>query len=147
MDNRRLSIELESDIARTEILYEAVTRFCRAVGLSKKLTSHVNIAAEELFTNIVKYAFDNIAGHKIKVTLTHTHQVTTLRMVDDGRPFDPTRSQTLEHPCPSLDGAKIGGLGIHLCKRLVDKMTYRREGKKNIVTVFFKSEASPLEPV
>jgi serine/threonine-protein kinase RsbW len=53
---------------------------------------------------------------------------------DDGEPFNP-----LEAPEPdtekSLEERTIGGLGIHLVRKLMDRLEYKREGERNLLTV------------
>jgi serine/threonine-protein kinase RsbW len=49
---------------------------------------------------------------------------------DDGKPFD-----LLAQPEPDIhapiEERKIGGLGIHLLRKLMDKVDYRRAGDRN----------------
>lgn len=138
MDARQLNLSLDSDIAQTEILYREVTRFCRELGLSARQTNHLNVAAEELFTNIVKYAYESNSSHRIDINLLFERpDRITVRIEDDGRPFDPTQAESPQPACP-IDERKIGGLGIHLCKKMVDEMIYRREGDRNIMILVLK---------
>lgn len=146
MDSRKLTLDLACDIAQTGILYQEVTRFCRELGLPERLTKRLNVAVEELFTNIVKYGYEKSdTRRRIAITLDagrHEKRV-SLRIEDDGRPFDPTRAEAPASRCP-IDEEKIGGLGIHLCRKLVDEMTYRREGGRNIVTLALKLDHMPV---
>ena len=52
-------------------------------------------------------------------------------------PFNP-----LELPRPdtdsSLDDRAIGGLGIHFVRTLMNDMTYRREGGRNVTMLRYK---------
>ena len=53
---------------------------------------------------------------------------------DDGIAFDP-----LEVPPPdlesSLEDRPVGGLGVHFMLTLMDEVTYRREGDRNVLTM------------
>jgi anti-sigma regulatory factor (Ser/Thr protein kinase) len=54
---------------------------------------------------------------------------------DDGQPFNPL----LDAPAPDLGAATeerpIGGLGLHMVKKMTRSLTYRREGGRNRVDV------------
>jgi anti-sigma regulatory factor (Ser/Thr protein kinase) len=55
--------------------------------------------------------------------------------VDSGRPFDPLS----DAPEPDLNAVveerRIGGLGVHLVKTLMDQMHYKRENEQNRLTI------------
>ena len=60
--------------------------------------------------------------------------VVTAEVSDDGRAFDP-----LKVPPPDLESdlqsRPVGGLGVHFIKTLMDEVSYRREGGRNILTM------------
>jgi anti-sigma regulatory factor (Ser/Thr protein kinase) len=56
-------------------------------------------------------------------------------MVDDGIPFNPLGVETPDTDLP-LEEREIGGLGIHLVRRMMDKVSYRRRIDKNVITVY-----------
>jgi len=60
---------------------------------------------------------------------------------DDGQPFDP-----LAVPEPdtakSLEERTIGGLGIHLVRKLMDNLEYKRQGERNLLIMKKKTQES-----
>ena len=54
----------------------------------------------------------------------------TVDVVDDGIPFDPTAAAA---PDTSLEveDRDVGGLGVHLVRKLMDEVAYRRDGDRN----------------
>ncbi len=98
----------------------------------------IDLAAEEIFVNIAHYAYkDKLpAGQTGSVGLTCTMEDDLLCMIfrDSGVPFNP-----LERPDPditlSAEDRSIGGLGIYLTKKYMDKIEYRYENDENILTI------------
>jgi anti-sigma regulatory factor (Ser/Thr protein kinase) len=94
----------------------------------------VNLALDELFTNIISYGFDDQSEHIIQVLISADNNLLTVVLEDDGIPFNPVDRLSPELPC-DLEECKVGGLGIHLVKNLVDEVAYRRSGDKNVLTL------------
>ncbi|MBP7828454.1 MAG: ATP-binding protein [Kiritimatiellae bacterium] len=93
-----------------------------------------SLALEEMLTNIIKYGYDDAAEHRIDIRVESGEKELALTLEDDGHPFDPT---ALAEPDTSrrVEDRTVGGLGIHLTRKLTDGMTWRREGGKNIVRI------------
>ena len=66
----------------------------------------------------------------------------TITIIDDGVPFNPLPTQPPDTQC-GVEKRKVGGLGIHLVKQLMDHLNYRREKGLNIVTLIKKREIPP----
>ena len=60
-----------------------------------------------------------------------------IKILDNGTPFDVC---TVPHPDIScgIRDRKIGGLGIYLIHKMVDELCYRREGDRNVLTMFIR---------
>jgi anti-sigma regulatory factor (Ser/Thr protein kinase) len=124
--------ELKID-AETENL-EAVLEFIDAgmSGLPEKTRRHVLVAAEEIFVNIAQYAYGPETG-KVIVRVTSGGDV-TVEFEDSGVPYDPTQKNDPDITL-SAEEREIGGLGIFMAKSIMDSISYRREGNKNILTI------------
>jgi serine/threonine-protein kinase RsbW len=97
--------------------------------------ARVLIVVEELVTNLVKYGYPaGMQPGSVEITLRRVGDRLDIEIVDDGQPFDP-----FARPEPLLDGdlesRPIGGLGLHLVKSLMDRTDYRRDGRRNIVSM------------
>ena len=106
----------------------------RQFGFPPKTLHDVQLAVEEHLTNILNYGFDDQAEHQIKVRAFIAATELRIEVEDDARPFDP-----LKHPVPDLsqplDARPVGGLGIHMMRKSVDRLEYRRAGRKNILVM------------
>jgi anti-sigma regulatory factor (Ser/Thr protein kinase) len=101
-------------------------------GLPEKMQHKVLIAAEEIFVNIAQYAYRPNIG-KATVRVDHGCDV-TIEFEDSGVPYDPLQKIDPNVTLPAEE-REIGGLGIFMAKSLMDSISYRREGNRNILTI------------
>jgi anti-sigma regulatory factor (Ser/Thr protein kinase) len=106
----------------------------RRLNLSRKCLFEMNLALDELFTNIISYGFQDRSEHLIRVHISADHNVLTVVLEDDGMAFNPVDRIPPEMPC-TLDECKVGGLGIHLVKNLMDEVIYERRAGTNVLTL------------
>lgn len=134
MSQCRVSLQLKNCQTETEKLCRCVEDFGKTAGLAPKAVFSLTLALEELFTNIVSYGFEDGAEHAIDITIDHDDGTLVVRLEDDGIPFNPETAEKPDVRCP-LEESKIGGLGIHLAKKMVDEFVYERRNDKNIITM------------
>lgn len=104
------------------------------MGLPDAILSDLDVCAAEAVHNIISYAYDDAASHRIVVRLTHAQSHVDLELEDDGHPFNPLEFPPAP-PVSSLDQAPLGGRGIHLIRGLMTECKYRRSEGKNILTM------------
>ena len=127
-----MSVTLVNDRSEVERLGRLVEAFGETEGLGAETIFSVNLALDEVVTNVIRYAHDDGRQHPIVVRLTLEPGVLTADVEDDGRPFNP-----LEAPAPDLEASiehrPIGGLGIHLVRSVMSSVAYRRENGRNVL--------------
>lgn len=111
-----------------------VENFAATHGVDGQDAAVINLALDELITNICSYGFDDDGEHAIALKLALDDDVLTASIQDDGRPFDPLKAKTPD-PSASLDQRQPGGLGLFLVRSLVDDIQYRRRGGANHLTL------------
>ena len=94
----------------------------------------MNIVFDEMLNNIISYAYHDEDEHEIEIRVELSENRLTVSIVDDGIPFNPIGVETPDTEL-SLEERKIGGLGIHLVRRVMDKVSYQRRIDKNIATL------------
>jgi serine/threonine-protein kinase RsbW len=132
MANGPYTFELKSNLSELDILCERLESICQSLNLSQKCKFEINLALDELFTNIISYGFDDNEEHVIEITIDLEPDRVVLRVEDDGIPFNPVEASEPEVAC-SVENCKIGGLGIHLIRNLMDEICYRRCGDRNVL--------------
>ena len=143
MAKKLYSFELKSSLSELDQLCQNLETFGKKFGFSKKVIFEINLALDELFTNIISYGFKDDKEHVIKVTLTPRNNELCLCIEDDGTPFNPIDFETPDVSC-SVEECKIGGLGIHIMKKLMDEVCYQRCNNKNMLTL--KKKIGTEEP-
>jgi serine/threonine-protein kinase RsbW len=83
MPKKKYSFKLKSNLSELDRLCEHLDRFGQSAGLSKKSIFEINLALDELFTNIISYGFPDDDEHVIEVTITPQNE--TLCMCIEAR--------------------------------------------------------------
>ncbi len=129
---QRLSLTLHNDLDEIARLHLAVERFGIDHRVTVETIDDINIALDELVTNVIRYAHNDGARHEIGVVLALETGRIAIEIADDGGPFNPLDRKTPDTGA-ALEDRPIGGLGIHFVRELMDEVTYRRDGHLNIV--------------
>jgi serine/threonine-protein kinase RsbW len=126
------SIQLPAKIENMELLVQFISDIARKLGFSGKRIKEIELATEEALVNIINYAYPDHSGD-IKVTCTQdTSKAFVIKIEDTGIAFD---ISSLKDPDISagISDREIGGLGVFLIRKLMDKIRYHRKNKKNIL--------------
>lgn len=108
----------------------------------KRVQNQLDIAIEELFVNVCKYAYpdateDNPGIVRVQRTYTAEPASISVDIIDEGAPFDPTAKPDAVTPTDIAD-VPIGGLGILMVKKTTDEFRYERLKHNNVVTIVKK---------
>ena len=95
----------------------------------------LRLSIEEAVENVVRYAYDGGIGWlEAGTSLDEDSLVLTIELRDAGVPFNPLEKEDPDVTL-SADERKIGGLGIFLCKKMMDSIEYRYENGNNVLTM------------
>ncbi len=130
-----LDLRIDSTHDGLEQLNEALDDFAEREGWPGKLLMQIRLVLEELIINVVNYGHEEGETGAISITMTTDEENLSIRIVDDGKPFDPFNEAPLPDLDASLEDRRVGGLGVHLVRTLMDHVEYRRDGEQNCVTI------------
>jgi anti-sigma regulatory factor (Ser/Thr protein kinase) len=135
-----LRVSLANDVREVRRINHALGDFLAEEGVPGRTIHHVRLVVEELVVNVVRYAYEDQAAHKIGVDVRTEPRRVVVTIEDDGRPFNPNDAPPPKL-CESLEAQRVGGLGIHLVKKLSRELTYARVENRNRVraTIDFAS--------
>jgi serine/threonine-protein kinase RsbW/sigma-B regulation protein RsbU (phosphoserine phosphatase) len=105
-------------------------RFGAEHGLDSAIVADMQIALDEVLTNIGKYAHADNAAPQIDICLTVSENVLEAVIEDGGAPFDPLQVASPDLGAP-LQQRRVGGVGIHFVRNLLDEVSYERAGDRN----------------
>lgn len=129
-------LTLANRIEELDRIAASIEELAEKWNIPGKTAREINLAAEELFTNIVFYAFDDKAEHPVTIDFNLVDQrLLEIVISDDGKPFNLLEAKSDNGLDSPVEDRKIGGLGIHFVRKMMDTVEYRRAGGKNIVTL------------
>lgn len=134
MHEGSITVRLPVDLKEIERLNRIVRQFGDLHEVPGRTLYAVNLALDEIVTNIVLHGFEDASGQFLEVRIVVVEGNLTAEVEDGGRAFNPLDAPTPNLEAP-LDERALGGLGVHLVKSLMDKVEYRRDGAKNVLTV------------
>ena len=95
----------------------------------------LRLSIEEAVENVVRYAYDGGIGWlEAGINFDQDSLVLTIELRDAGVPFNPLEKEDPDVTL-SAEDRKIGGLGIFLCKKMMDSIQYRYEDGNNVLTM------------
>ena len=138
-----LNIKVKSDREQLEQVVDAVIALSEREEWPDECSYRVHLALEELVLNVMDYGYDDDSSD-IEINIISNNESVTMEIVDSGKPFDPLH----DAPEPDLDASvnerRIGGLGVHLVRTLMDQMHYKRENDQNRLTIVARRDSPPV---
>ena len=125
------SLTLPASEESLETAQGFLERFLDNKGADMKSKNQFALILEEVFVNVVKYAYSSGEG-TVSLTLDEDDGAVTITVKDRGTPYDPLSREDPD-VTKSAEDRPIGGLGIFVVKKLCDKVEYRFENGENIL--------------
>lgn len=99
---------------------------------SERLRQSIDLTLEELLTNIVVYGRAKDHEPRITIRLAVKKDAVQIEVEDDALPFNPLEYPPVDTSIP-LDEKPVGGLGIQIIRKMMDRLEYHRRGDKNVL--------------
>ena len=125
---------LHNDIQQIPQLAEFVETIAREKSLEQSLAMSLNLALEEAVTNVILYAYPEGSDGLVEIEAILKEKRLDFIISDSGVAFDPTQKPDTDITL-GVQERRIGGLGILMVKTIMDKVEYRRENGKNILSM------------
>lgn len=127
-------IAVDAIIENIGVVTEFVEEFLDASGCPMKTKMQLDIAIDELFGNISRYAYkEGIGQATVRIDMEENPKAVCITFIDSGIPYNPLEKLDPDVTL-SAEDREIGGLGIFLVKKNMDDMQYTYcEGKNQLL--------------
>jgi serine/threonine-protein kinase RsbW len=126
---KKTQIVIGNSIAEMAKVADLVDRFGTEHAIPQRAVDNLNVCLDELLNNTISYGYQDDQAHGITIELSLVDEVLSAEVRDDAAAFDPRQAAA-----PAFDG-RIGGLGIHFVRSLMDQVDYARVGDWNVVKI------------
>lgn len=128
-------IKLEADIGNIDIVTDFINTELEALGCPLRARMQIDVAIDELFGNIARYAYGPAKGDALVRFDTEEEPLcAVITFIDRGKPFDPLKRDDPDVTL-GVEEREIGGLGIFVVKKTMDAVDYRYQDGMNILTI------------
>lgn len=125
--------KFKRNINSLENIFEFLGEFVARHKLNKSISFAINLAVEELFTNMVKYRVGN--PHEILIELKKDTNKVIVALTDyEVEPYDIKQAKAYD-PTQPLEDREAGGVGIHLVKKFMDDIDYEYQNGTSKITL------------
>lgn len=127
------SITVEAKTENVAAVTDFVNEILEENGCSVKVQMKIDIAIDEVFSNIAYYAYAPGSGEAtVQVEIAESPKRLELIFADRGIPYNPLEN---EDPDVTLNAEerKVGGLGIFMVKEMMDEVSYEYTDGQNIL--------------
>ena len=128
-------LTIAAKIENIEAVTEFVNEQLEAFDCSMKAQMQIDIAIDELFSNIAHYAYNpEIGNATVRVEVIEEPLCVIITFIDSGVPYDPLKNED-PNITLSAEEREIGGLGIYMVKKSMDEITYEYKDGQNILSI------------
>ena len=106
-----------------------------AIGCNPAVSTRIEIAVEEIFSNIANYAYNPETGSaSVTVDVCEAPLMVRISFADQGKPYNPLEKENPDVKL-KISERRRGGLGIFMTKKFMDHVRYEYKDGKNILTI------------
>lgn len=124
-----MKVIVKNEIDELQKLYDAMDSIAKEHSLSEELVNDLYMCIDEVFSNIVNYAYegDGNGKHEIEAEFNFDEQTKKIKiaLIDKGRAFNPLEAAEPDLSLDLLD-REIGGLGIFIVSNIMSSVEYSR---------------------
>jgi sigma-B regulation protein RsbU (phosphoserine phosphatase) len=125
---------VKNALSEIETVNNRFAEFAKQHNIEDTVINVFRIVFDEMLNNIVSYAYDDTEEHEIEINIHFSDSRINVSIIDDGKPFNPLGLNPPDTSA-SLEDRGIGGLGIHLVRKMMDDIHYQRKIDKNVLSM------------
>ena len=127
---------IEATLEQIKPVTDFINAQLKELGCSRRIRIQVDVAVDEIFGNIARYAYNPATGPAtVCVDVEKEPLSVIISFIDRGVPYDPLSAEFVDTTHLSAKERPIGGLGLFLVKNTMDEISYRYQDGQNILTI------------
>lgn len=128
-------LTVDATVESIPVITEFVDEQLEQLGCPMKAQAQIDIAIDELFSNIVHYAYHpGVGPATVRVEVVEEPLSVVITFIDQGVPYDPLAKADPDITL-SAEEREIGGLGIYIVKKNMNEITYEYKDGRNILRI------------
>ena len=128
-------LNIAATVENIEVVTDFVNEQLEALDCPMKAQMQIDVAIDELFSNIAHYAYNPEVGDAtVRVEVVEDPLSVIITFIDKGVPYDPL-AKADPNVTLSAEEREIGGLGIFMVKKTMDEVTYEYKDGRNILAI------------
>lgn len=118
-----IRVTIPSDVSYLDPIRTLIREIATLAGLPRDAASEVELAVTEGCANVIRHCYCNSDRERIDLSFAFSEGSFEVRIDDYGKFVDPSRIKSRP-----LDEVRPGGLGVHLMQKVMDEVTYTKNG-------------------
>ncbi len=125
----------KAKLEELDTICEDIESFCEKAAVDTNSKFALNLCVDEIYTNIVMYGYKGDESQEVEIELEKVGDEIQTTICDNAPAFDPTTETSAPDISSDIDTRDIGGLGVFFIKKNMDRVSYKRENNKNVLTM------------
>ncbi len=121
--------QYKSEIQEIQLIRGNLASLAKLWKIPESELRQIGVIIEELFSNIIRFAYDDNLEHQIDIRLLKADGEIRIEIIDDGIPFNPVDHQLGD--VSDLAASEVGGMGLTLVRTFSDSIVYSRINRRN----------------
>lgn len=119
-------LEVEPTIESVPQVASFIEEHMEQIDVPMKLMMKLMVVLDEIYSNIVNYS----CAQNVCIKMQRENEELILEFEDNGKPYNPLEAEEPDITA-SIEERSIGGLGIFMVKKMMDKVEYEYIDDKN----------------
>jgi anti-sigma regulatory factor (Ser/Thr protein kinase) len=123
------------------LVREVTRKMAETAGFDPGTADHLALAVEEAATNVIEHAYGGAEDREVEIRIEDRGREFQVEILDSGAAVDPRSVPDVDLRRYARE-RRTGGLGMHLMGKIMDSVTFRRSGGRNVCRLV-KGKAAP----
>lgn len=143
MSAKSQTLTISADLAELARVMQTIDDFCASMATSAADVSALHLALEEIITNVITHGYRSDPVRSLTVRLERTTPDRIRAVVTDDAPAYNPLARPEVNTTLLLEARPVGGLGVHLVKKLMDVCQYEHRDGQNLFSFERKLSRTP----